>query len=49
MLEVVGVKLSALNYVVRLYVVCELLDVQSDVLLLEDFLGNLQDLSVRCW
>ena len=47
MLEVVSVELSALNYVVRLYVVCELLDLKSDVLLSEDVLSDLQDLSVR--
>ena len=42
-LEVVDVYLSALlNHVVRLYVICELLDIQCHILLCQGVLGRLQ-------
>ena len=46
-LEVVRVKLAALDDVVRLHIVLELLDLQRPALSLEDGLGLREDLGVR--
>ena len=46
-LEVVGINLAAFNDLVGDYVVCVLLDVESDVLLGKDILCNCEDLGVR--
>ena len=46
MLEVVGVNLAAVHHVVGLDVIGELLDVQGDVFLGQDVLGDGQDFGV---
>ncbi len=48
MLEVVCVKLAAVNYVVGLNIIGVLLDVKSDFLLCENVLDNRENLCMRC-